>query len=226
MLRPSLHPPGPYPDRGMNATARASAMPQRSAGGHYSRPRYSAIGGNSTFRRIMLPARGLAPRGPETATALIPQGNQRRAVHSVVARATGLEPATSGVTGRRSNQLSYARPRQGAGSMAVTKGCQAGLAGNSAACRSFLPDSAAAPAQTHRDPQRQGRNQRDRRPQSAPRQDCLMGAMRPHRRARPPWMAQRPSGGSSGPSQPGLMAVCAVALGGGAAPGTAGLGPA
>ena len=28
-----------------------------------------------------------------------------------VARVTGLEPATSGVTGRRSNQLSYTRTR-------------------------------------------------------------------------------------------------------------------
>ena len=148
----------------MNATARASAMPQRSAGGHYSRPRYSAIGGNSTFRRIMLPAMGLPPRDPEAATALIPQGNQRRAVHSVVARATGLEPATSGVTGRRSNQLSYARPRQGAGSMAVTNGCQAGHAGNSTACRSFLPHSAAPPAQPHRNADRQARNRRYRRP--------------------------------------------------------------
>jgi hypothetical protein len=32
-----------------------------------------------------------------------------RKVRRKVARATGLEPATSGVTGRHSNQLSYAR---------------------------------------------------------------------------------------------------------------------
>ena len=31
-----------------------------------------------------------------------------------MARVTGLEPATSGVTGRRSNQLSYTRARLGA----------------------------------------------------------------------------------------------------------------
>lgn len=35
-----------------------------------------------------------------------------------LARVTGLEPATSGVTGRRSNQLSYTRNRGGAPSKA------------------------------------------------------------------------------------------------------------
>ena len=34
----------------------------------------------------------------------------------VLARATGLEPATSGVTGRRSNQLSYTRAKRRASS--------------------------------------------------------------------------------------------------------------
>ncbi len=33
--------------------------------------------------------------------------------HSGMARVTGLEPATSGVTGRRSNQLSYTRMSAG-----------------------------------------------------------------------------------------------------------------
>ena len=31
----------------------------------------------------------------------------------LLARETGLEPATSGVTGRRSNQLSYSRSKEG-----------------------------------------------------------------------------------------------------------------
>ena len=35
--------------------------------------------------------------------------------------ATGLEPATSGVTGRRSNQLSYAPERIGTASVAVVR---------------------------------------------------------------------------------------------------------
>jgi hypothetical protein len=36
-------------------------------------------------------------------------GGVSAAAEEEVARATGLEPATSGVTGRHSNQLSYAR---------------------------------------------------------------------------------------------------------------------
>jgi hypothetical protein len=36
------------------------------------------------------------------------------AVAMIMARVTGLEPATSGVTGRRSNQLSYTRNSKGA----------------------------------------------------------------------------------------------------------------
>ena len=39
-----------------------------------------------------------------------------------MARETGLEPAASGVTGRRSNQLSYSRSPCGAKVRAVTAG--------------------------------------------------------------------------------------------------------
>ena len=42
-----------------------------------------------------------------------------------LARVTGLEPATSGVTGRRSNQLSYTRNRGGAPSKASRPARQA-----------------------------------------------------------------------------------------------------
>ena len=43
--------------------------------------------------------RVIAPRIPQSSMSENPQ----------VARVTGLEPATSGVTGRHSNQLSYTR---------------------------------------------------------------------------------------------------------------------
>ena len=45
---------------------------------------------------------------------------------TAVARVTGLEPATSGVTGRRSNQLSYTRLRRGGGNTAPILMCQRG----------------------------------------------------------------------------------------------------
>ena len=55
--------------------------------------------------RHLLHFRGNLDRTIKTTSAL--DGNRK------VARVTGLEPATSGVTGRHSNQLSYTRWRDG-----------------------------------------------------------------------------------------------------------------
>src|SRR5687768_5038138 len=58
----------------------------------------------------------------------------------VATGATGLEPATSGVTGRRSNQLSYAPPGRGLTSMARETGpdppAETGASGGAATRRS------------------------------------------------------------------------------------------
>jgi hypothetical protein len=43
--------------------------------------------------------------------ALVPRWSDPSKMAEKLARVTGLEPATSGVTGRRSNRLSYTRKR-------------------------------------------------------------------------------------------------------------------
>jgi hypothetical protein len=71
------------------------------------------IGGGALHRSATPLAREAPANQPEQQETPHTQGLLR-------AGATGLEPATSGVTGRRSNQLSYA-PSGGTGSMATPR---------------------------------------------------------------------------------------------------------
>jgi hypothetical protein len=69
--------------------------------------------------------------GNETASKIKPNHGQMQA--QLEAGATGLEPATSGVTGRRSNQLSYAPEGWAAGAlMGLSQGRAIRVAGRSA----------------------------------------------------------------------------------------------
>src|SRR5690606_34664308 len=126
-------------------------------------------------------------------------GEERRAVrHSLkalrgVARVTGLEPATSGVTGRHSNQLSYTRvpvrsdcaPRRGA---AFRRGCAEGQA-------TWLWINQIIAAEGLRRPEAERRDRRFRRRLEAERLSPA-GAVRSARR-RP-----APAAGPAPPSPP------------------------
>jgi hypothetical protein len=55
-----------------------------------------------------MPQAGGTPAGERQAVPNAGATLENRSLQEILAGATGLEPATSGVTGRRSNQLSYA----------------------------------------------------------------------------------------------------------------------
>src|SRR2546423_678956 len=73
-----------------------------------------------------------SPSPVETDAAIVLRGRTRDAGHgsgASKAGATGLEPATSGVTGRRSNQLNYAPRRRRSVAISLCRSGRAGGAG-------------------------------------------------------------------------------------------------
>src|SRR6185437_2527298 len=83
---------------GMGSLRKALPGPRASHAHTYIGARSRQLKGREADSSLRRQARERTPGGERT---------QRRSSREKMARETGLEPATSGVTGRRSNQLSY-----------------------------------------------------------------------------------------------------------------------
>ena len=136
LLRPR-HPPGAM-DRRFGITGRMLRKSKRGGGGGGRRGRNRSRISSRAAR-----VNGVGKSGAEGQERKVRNGSSRKIFGGLrkpmmalpkMARETGLEPATSGVTGRRSNQLSYSRA--GRNRAAAEVGLKGACAPSQGACES------------------------------------------------------------------------------------------